>query len=100
MSVNSNAVPADKCYECAGNHPQWLVLSHGNTCKPLELTFSHLLVREQIWPNPGFFEQLVLFELCGYNPGDRNGIYANWLHKINRRLKDGEIVQHRRSLHH
>jgi dual specificity phosphatase 12 len=54
--------------------------------------FSHLIlplplksaVHDQIWPNPGFHEQLVLFELCQYNPSPSNGIYANWRTKIDR----------------
>ncbi|KII94940.1 hypothetical protein PLICRDRAFT_96332 [Plicaturopsis crispa FD-325 SS-3] len=43
--------------------------------------------REQIWPNPGFVEQLVLFQLCQYNPTPSNGIYWNWRHQIERRLR-------------
>ncbi|KAI3612299.1 mapk phosphatase 2, partial [Moniliophthora roreri] len=31
--------------------------------------------RDQIWVNPGFQEQLVLFELCQYAPSPENGIY-------------------------
>ncbi|KAL0949334.1 hypothetical protein HGRIS_009406 [Hohenbuehelia grisea] len=42
--------------------------------------------RSQTWVNPGFQEQLVLFELCQYNPSPTNGIYVNWRHKIQRRL--------------
>ncbi|KLO18048.1 phosphatases II [Schizopora paradoxa] len=43
--------------------------------------------REQVWPNPGFQEQLVLFELCQYNPTVTNGIYVNWRRKIERSLQ-------------
>ncbi|KIK67937.1 hypothetical protein GYMLUDRAFT_256744 [Collybiopsis luxurians FD-317 M1] len=42
--------------------------------------------REQIWVNPGFQEQLVLYELCQYAPSQTNGIYVSWRHKLNNRL--------------
>ncbi|EPQ59013.1 phosphotyrosine protein phosphatases II [Gloeophyllum trabeum ATCC 11539] len=42
--------------------------------------------REQTWVNPGFQEQLVLFELCQYNPTPTNGIYVTWRHQITHRL--------------
>ncbi|TFK55445.1 phosphatases II [Heliocybe sulcata] len=42
--------------------------------------------REQTWVNPGFQEQLVLFELCRYNPTPTDGIYVSWRHKINNQL--------------
>ncbi|TFK43706.1 protein-tyrosine phosphatase-like protein [Crucibulum laeve] len=44
-------------------------------------------VRDQIWPNAGFQEQLVLFELCQYYPHPSNGFYANWRAQLNRRLQ-------------
>ena len=44
------------------------------------------LVRDHIWPNPGFQEQLVLFELCQYAPSPSNGIYVNWRTQLDRRL--------------
>jgi len=47
--------------------------------------------RDQIWPNPGFQEQLVLFELCQYAPSASNGVYANWRSKIERKLKAGGL---------
>ncbi|KAL1675402.1 protein-tyrosine phosphatase-like protein [Schizophyllum commune] len=43
--------------------------------------------RDQIWPNPGFQEQLVLFELCQYAPSRSNGIYSSWRTKLDRRLR-------------
>ncbi|KAJ7583563.1 protein-tyrosine phosphatase-like protein [Mycena floridula] len=43
-------------------------------------------VRDTIWPNAGFQEQLVLFELCQYNPNPQNGIYASWRTRLDRRL--------------
>ncbi|KAF8812264.1 phosphatases II [Phlegmacium glaucopus] len=43
--------------------------------------------RNQIWPNPGFQEQLVLFELCQYAPSPSNGIYTNWRSQLERRLQ-------------
>jgi len=43
--------------------------------------------REQVWPNPGFQEQLILFELCQYQPTPSNGIYISWRHKIERKLE-------------
>ncbi|KAG6821552.1 hypothetical protein H0H93_000061 [Arthromyces matolae] len=43
--------------------------------------------RDQIWPNPGFQEQLVLFELCQYSPSPANGVYASWRGKLDRKLK-------------
>ncbi|KZT13025.1 phosphatases II [Laetiporus sulphureus 93-53] len=44
--------------------------------------------REQIWINPGFHEQLVLFELCRYAPSDKEGIYVSWRRRIERGLKE------------
>ena len=41
---------------------------------------------KQIWVNPGFQEQLVLYELCQYAPSQSNGIYVSWRHKLNNRL--------------
>lgn len=35
-------------------------------------------VRDQIFPNAGFMEQLVLFELCQYAPNTSNGVYSAW----------------------
>jgi dual specificity phosphatase 12 len=46
------------------------------------------VAREQIWPNPGFQEQLILFELCQYAPSPSNGIYVSWRQKIERKLKE------------
>ncbi|KIK04657.1 hypothetical protein K443DRAFT_92750 [Laccaria amethystina LaAM-08-1] len=43
--------------------------------------------RDQIWPNPGFHEQLLLFEVCGYQPSPANGHYAAWRYKLDRRLR-------------
>lgn len=43
--------------------------------------------RDQIWPNAGFHEQLVLFQLCQYSPCPENGHYASWRVKIDRQLK-------------
>jgi dual specificity phosphatase 12 len=44
--------------------------------------------REQVWPNPGFQEQLVLFELCGYAPSPKCGIYQSWRIRVDRRLRE------------
>ncbi|KAL5488075.1 hypothetical protein ACEPAI_6183 [Sanghuangporus weigelae] len=49
--------------------------------------------REQVWPNPGFQEQLVLFELCQYNPTASDGIYRNWRSKIERQIQEGRITR-------
>ncbi|KDQ64306.1 hypothetical protein JAAARDRAFT_27931 [Jaapia argillacea MUCL 33604] len=43
--------------------------------------------REQTWINPGFYEQLVLFQICQYNPTPTCGIYVNWRTKIERSLR-------------
>ncbi|KAF5358937.1 hypothetical protein D9758_004767 [Tetrapyrgos nigripes] len=43
--------------------------------------------REQIWPNPGFQEQLVLFEICRYAPSVNEGIYVKWRMQLDRRLR-------------
>ncbi|KAF7291072.1 MAP kinase phosphatase 2 [Mycena chlorophos] len=43
--------------------------------------------RDQIWPNAGFQEQLVLFELCQYAPSPMNGIYRSWRTKLEQRLR-------------
>ncbi|RDB22761.1 Dual specificity protein phosphatase 1B [Hypsizygus marmoreus] len=55
-----------------------------NSTQALDMVRS---VRDQIWPNPGFQEQLVLFELCQYAPSPSNGIYYNWRMQLDRRLK-------------
>ncbi|KAL9712950.1 hypothetical protein Ac2012v2_004191 [Leucoagaricus gongylophorus] len=34
--------------------------------------------RDSIWINPGFHEQLVLFQVCQYNPHPGDGVYASW----------------------
>ncbi|KNZ74835.1 Dual specificity protein phosphatase [Termitomyces sp. J132] len=55
-----------------------------NTTEALEMVRA---ARDQIWPNPGFQEQLVLFELCQYAPSPSNGYYASWRVRLDRRLK-------------
>ncbi|KAJ7044535.1 protein-tyrosine phosphatase-like protein [Mycena alexandri] len=45
------------------------------------------IARDQIWPNAGFQEQLVLFELCQYAPSPSNGIYQSWRYKLDRQLR-------------
>jgi len=37
-----------------------------------------LSARDSIWINPGFQEQLVLFQICQYNPHPGDGVYASW----------------------
>ncbi|KAJ7194257.1 protein-tyrosine phosphatase-like protein, partial [Mycena rebaudengoi] len=49
--------------------------------------------REQIWPNAGFQEQLVLFELCQYAPSPCNGIYQSWRYKLDRRLRAAGLLR-------
>ncbi|KAJ7599520.1 protein-tyrosine phosphatase-like protein [Mycena floridula] len=44
-------------------------------------------LHEQSWPNAGFQEQLVLFELCQYDPRPSNSIYANWRGQLERSLR-------------
>ncbi|KAL5528991.1 hypothetical protein ACEPAG_4965 [Sanghuangporus baumii] len=34
--------------------------------------------REQVWLNPSFHEQLVVFEACGYAPHPNEGVYRSW----------------------
>lgn len=55
-----------------------------NATRALEIVRS---ARDQIWLNPGFQEQLVLFELCQYAPSPANGIYSSWRTQLDRRLK-------------
>jgi dual specificity phosphatase 12 len=43
--------------------------------------------RETIWINPGFQEQLVLFQVCQYNPHPGDGVYASWKTKVDRKLR-------------
>ncbi|TDL29544.1 phosphatases II [Rickenella mellea] len=52
-------------------------------------------VREQVWPNPGFQEQLVLFELCNYAPSETCGIYRNWRARIERHITEGRHLNRR-----
>lgn len=49
--------------------------------------FILILARDHIWPNPGFQEQLVLFELCQYAPGPSNGIYVKWRSQLEHKLR-------------
>ncbi|KAJ7284494.1 protein-tyrosine phosphatase-like protein [Mycena rebaudengoi] len=49
--------------------------------------------REQIWPNAGFQEQLVLFELCQYAPSPYNGIYQSWRYKLDGRLRAAGLLR-------
>ncbi|KAJ6565089.1 phosphatases II [Mycena sp. CBHHK59/15] len=46
---------------------------------------------EQAWPNAGFQEQLVLFELCQYAPSPYDGIYQSWRVKLDRRLREAGL---------
>lgn len=46
------------------------------------------VAREQVWPNPGFHQQLVLFELCQYKPSPSDGIYRNWRDRIEREIRE------------
>ncbi|TFY79315.1 hypothetical protein EWM64_g4701 [Hericium alpestre] len=46
-------------------------------------------VREQIWPNAGFQEQLSIFEMCRYAPSMNEGIYARWRQNLDRRVQGG-----------
>jgi len=41
-----------------------------------------LSARDSIWINPGFQEQLVLFQICQYNPHPGDGVYASWWSQI------------------
>ncbi|KAF8205211.1 protein-tyrosine phosphatase-like protein [Mycena galopus ATCC 62051] len=50
-------------------------------------------VRNQIWPNAGFQEQLVLFELCQYQPSPSNGIYQSWRYKLDRQLRAAGLTR-------
>ncbi|KAJ8481519.1 hypothetical protein ONZ45_g9981 [Pleurotus djamor] len=62
----------------------YLMFSHRvNMTQALEMIRRR---RPQIWVNPGFQEQLVLYELCQYNPGPSNGIYVNWRNTLARHL--------------
>ncbi|EIN10884.1 phosphotyrosine protein [Punctularia strigosozonata HHB-11173 SS5] len=42
--------------------------------------------REQIWVKAGLQEQLVLFEVCQYNPTPQDGIYRKWRQKITQHI--------------
>lgn len=44
--------------------------------------------REQVWINPGFHEQLVIWGICRYNVTPDNGIYKNWRMKLENGLKN------------
>lgn len=47
--------------------------------------------RDSIWINPGFHEQLVLFQVCQYNPHPGEGVYVNWKTKIDRSLREAGL---------
>ncbi|KAJ7649709.1 protein-tyrosine phosphatase-like protein [Roridomyces roridus] len=51
------------------------------------------VARPQIWPNAGFQEQLVLFELCQYAPSPTSGIYQSWRYKLDRQLRAAGILR-------
>lgn len=55
--------------------------------------------REQVWPNPGFQEQLVLFELCQYSPSPSCGIYTSWRTTVERRLKEQQLISDSKMRH-
>jgi len=43
--------------------------------------------REQVWINPGFQEQLVLWGICQFNVTRDNGVYKKWRMKIDNALQ-------------
>jgi len=43
--------------------------------------------REQVWINPGFQEQLVLFEVCRYAPSPNEGVYKKWRYNLDQTMK-------------
>ena len=43
--------------------------------------------REQVWINPGFQEQLVLWGICQYSVTPDNGVYKKWRMKIDNALQ-------------
>ncbi|KAF8742481.1 hypothetical protein AX14_004343 [Amanita brunnescens Koide BX004] len=49
-------------------------------------------VRDQIWINAGFYEQLVLFELCQYEPSPENVFYATWRATLDPKLKEAGLL--------
>jgi dual specificity phosphatase 12 len=63
-----------------GNSPMKII---SNAALPNEYVSP---ARDQIWVNPGFHEQLVLFELCQYAPSRSEGIYTKWRAQLDRRL--------------
>ena len=44
------------------------------------------IAREQVWFNAGFHEQLVLFELCRYQPSQTCPYYVGWRQKLDAHL--------------
>ncbi len=58
---------------------------HQSISKPNYLICSQ--ARDSIWINPGFQEQLVLFQLCQYKPHPGDGVYASWKTKVDRKLR-------------
>jgi dual specificity phosphatase 12 len=55
-------------------------------------SLSFFVVREQIWVNPGFQEQLVLYELCQYAPSPSEGIYIKWRTVLDGRLASVGLI--------
>jgi dual specificity phosphatase 12 len=51
--------------------------------------FQRFPAREQVWFNPGFQEQLVLWEVCQYAPSPKEGVYQKWRMKIEHSLAQG-----------
>lgn len=52
----------------------------------MNILLTFYIARDQIWINPGFHQQLVLFELCRYAPSPSDGIYVQWRSQIDRHL--------------
>ncbi|KAF9821292.1 hypothetical protein IEO21_00900 [Rhodonia placenta] len=62
-------------------------LMYSRRIRPADAIEEIRKTREQIWINPGFHQQLVLFELCQYRPSPSDGIYINWRRQIERSLQ-------------
>jgi len=80
----SHVLPSPWSHWCHRDREErYIIFLRGG--KLIDLLF--LSARDSIWINPGFQEQLVLFQICQYNPHPGDGVYASWKSKVDRKLK-------------
>ena len=71
-------------------HKQCRQFDKVNSCRVTVFPSDRTLftAREQVWFNGGFHEQLVLFELCKYQPSSACPYYTGWRQKLDAHLAE------------